>query len=95
MIRRSLLIALCAMPLGAGRPTQSPEFAKFVDQYLDGWARRHPSIAAGNGIHDHDDKLDDFSAMGIEAEIKALKMDRKTLEAFEPDRLTPDERVDT
>jgi hypothetical protein len=94
MIRRSLLIALCALPLGATRPTQSPEFAKFVDQYLDGWARRHPSIAAGNGIHDHDDKLDDFSAMGIEAEIKALKMDRKTLEAFEPERLTPDERVD-
>jgi hypothetical protein len=94
MIRRSLLIALCALPLGATRPTQSPEFAKFVDQYLDGWARRHPSIAAGNGIHDHDDKLDDFSAMGIEAEIKALKMDRKTLEAFEPERLTPDKRVD-
>ena len=94
MIRRSLLIALCAVPLGATRPTQSPEFAKFVDQYLDGFARRHPSIAAGNGIHDHDDKLDDFSAMGIEAEIKSLKADRKTLEAFEPAGLTPDERVD-
>jgi uncharacterized protein (DUF885 family) len=94
MIRRSLLIALCALPLGASRPAQSAAFAKFVDHYLDDWARRHPSIAAGNGIHDHDDRLDDFSAMGIEAEIKALKADRKTLEAFEPAALTPDERVD-
>lgn len=94
LIRRSILIALCAIPLGASQATQSPEFAKFVDRYLDAWARRHPSIAAGNGIHNHDDKLDDFSAMGIEAEIKALKADRKTLEAFEPERLTPDERVD-
>jgi uncharacterized protein DUF885 len=94
MIRRSLLIALCALPLGAGRPTQSPEFAKFVDRYLDGFARRHPSIAAGNGIHDHDDRLDDFTAAGIEAEIRALKADQRTLEAFDPDRLTPDERVD-
>ena len=36
----------------------------------------HPSIAAGNGIHDHDDRLDDFSPAGIAAEIAALKGER-------------------
>src|SRR6185503_3772309 len=65
-----------------------------VDRYLDDFARRHPSIAAGNGIHDHDDRLDDFSAAGIAAEVKALERDTAELRAFDPKTLTPDERVD-
>jgi len=73
---------------------QSAAFARFVDRYLDDFALRHPSIAAGNGIHDHDDRLDDFSAAGIAAEVKALEHDAAELRAFDPKTLTPDERVD-
>jgi hypothetical protein len=91
---RSAILLLCVLPLGASRPSQSPEFARFVDRYLDDFARRHPSIAAGNGIHDHDDRLDDFSGPGIAAEIAALKQNAAQLRAFDPNRLTPDERVD-
>jgi uncharacterized protein (DUF885 family) len=73
---------------------QPSTFARFVDRYLDDFARRHPSIAAGNGLHDHDDLLDDFSAAAIHGEIAALKRDRDELRAFDPNALTPDERVD-
>ncbi|MBI3504210.1 MAG: DUF885 domain-containing protein [Proteobacteria bacterium] len=73
-------------------PTES--FAQFVDRYLDDFARRHPSIAGGNGIHQHDDLLDDFSAAAIAREIAALKVARTQLAAFRADQLTPDERVD-
>ena len=73
---------------------QSAELARFVDTYLDDFARRHPSIAAGNGLHAHDDRLDDFSAASITAEIAALKRDAARLRAFDAARLTPDERVD-
>ena len=38
------------------------QFAGFVDEYLVDFARRHPSIAAGNGIPDFDGTLDAFSA---------------------------------
>jgi hypothetical protein len=71
-----------------------PSFAEFVDQYLDDFARRHPSIAAGNGIHTHDDLLEDFSAGAIRAEIAALRQDRIRLRAFDDKALTADERVD-
>ena len=94
LLSRLILVAACTLPLGASPPPQSAEFARFVDRYLDDWARRHPSIAAGNGIHDHDGRLDDFSAAGITAEIAALKRDVATLRAFTEARLTPDERVD-
>jgi hypothetical protein len=69
-------------------------FAPFVDRYLDGFARRHPSIAAGNGLHNHDDRLDDFSAPAIAAEIATLKTAAAELAAFSDSSLTPDERVD-
>ncbi len=96
MIRLPLVVfgALCLAARGLNPPVPSDDFARFVDRYLDDFARRHPSIAAGNGIHAHDDLLDDFSAAGIRAEIAALERDRRTLRAFAPEKLTPDERVD-
>jgi len=99
-VSRILLVAATLVPLGArtaphpSSSTQSTEFARFVDRYLDDFARRHPSIAAGNGIHDHDDRLDDFTAAGIASEISALERDATQLRAFDANRLTPDERVD-
>jgi uncharacterized protein (DUF885 family) len=80
--------------LTACRQKAPQSFAVFVDRYLDDFARRHPSIAAGNGLHQHDDRLDDFTAAGIAAEITALKRDAVTLAAFDTSTLTPDERVD-
>jgi uncharacterized protein (DUF885 family) len=94
-IARALAVTLAVVPLAATQaPPQSTEFARFVDRYLDQFALRHPSIAAGNGIHDHDDRLDDFSAAGIASEIAALKRDAAELRAFDSKRLTPDERAD-
>ena len=87
-------LILMLLPLQEACAPQSDSFSVFVDEYLDGFARRHPSIAAGNGIHDHDGLLDDFSADAVEREIAELKADRERLGAFDPDDLTPDERVD-
>ena len=88
------VLALCLAPVAASPRPQSTAFAQFVDQYLDDFARRHPSIAGGNGLHQHDDLLDDFSATAITSEIAALKRDRARLARFAPATLTPDERVD-
>ena len=74
---------------------QSPSpFARFVDAYLDRFAQYHPSIAAGNGIHVHDDRLEEFSASSVAAEVAWLRAARAQLDGFDPARLTPDERVD-
>ena len=95
-----LTLIVVSTPIQAQTPTSPIQphtptsFARFVDHYLDNFARRHPSIAAGNGIHDHDDLLEDFSAPGIRAEIAALKRDQTLLRAFAPNSLTRDERVD-
>ena len=91
---RAALVVCCLVPIGASRPTHSSQFARFVDRYLDGFAKRHPSIAAGNGLHQHDDRLDDFSARAIQLEIAALERDRALLAGFDPATLSPDQQVD-
>ena len=93
---RSLFLATACLTtaLPSCRQDTSPTFAEFIDRYLDDFARRHPSIAAGNGLHQHDDRLDDFTSSGIAEEIAALKRDAATLAEFDTASLTPDERVD-
>ena len=88
------VLVLSLAPVAAAPAPQSVAFAQFVDRYLDDFARRHPSIAGGNGLHQHDGMLDDFSADAIAREIAALQRDRQALRAFSAARLTPDERVD-
>ena len=71
-----------------------PRFSALVDEYLDQFARRHPSIAAGNGIHTYDDSIEDFSARAIASEIDWLRGFRGKLDSLNGAQLTPDESVD-
>ncbi len=82
-------MALTQPPAAAPTP-----FARFVDAYLDRFARYHPSIAAGNGIHAHDGQLENFSAASIAEEVGWLRSERRDLDALDAAQLTPDERVD-
>jgi len=84
----ALVIGINATLHSASGASQSRDFARFVDTYLDDFARRHPSIAAGNGIHAHDDRMDDSSARGIRDEIAALRRDQTRLASFTPAALT-------
>ncbi len=103
MLARVLALAVTAVVVCAlacdrvpasSSATPAPQFAALVDEYLDQFARRHPSIAAGNGIHAHDGELEDFSAPAIAAEIDWLRGFRRRIDAVDPAALTPDERVD-
>ena len=90
-----LCVAACNRPATGTPPVSATvPFAQFVDAYLDRFATYHPSIAAGNGIHAHDGRLEDFSASSVAAEVEWLRATRRELETFDPARLTPDERVD-
>jgi uncharacterized protein (DUF885 family) len=86
--------ALVAVPALRAQGPAPATFAKAVDAWLDAFARRHPSIAAGNGLHAYDDRMEDFSAGAMGREITALKRERKMIAAFPAPSLTPDERVD-
>lgn len=69
-------------------------FSNLVDEYLDTWAGHHPSIAAGNGLHDHDGELEDYSAEAVAAEVAWLKTVKQRLRDLPRADLPPDELVD-
>src|SRR5690242_10516462 len=85
-------ILLAAIACAGTRPAS--EFSRLVDDYLEEFSRHHPSIAAGNGLHAHDDRLEDFSADAIASEIAWLRSVRTKLDAIDARALTPDETVD-
>ena len=91
--RATVSVILCLAMAGA-LGAQSPSFAAAIDQWFDAFARRHPSIAAGNGLHTYDDRMEDFSAAAMTREVAALRHERRTLASFPAARLSPDERVD-
>lgn len=104
-MKPSMLPRACLVLVLAATPTLAPAadrhepgapspFSRFVDRYLASFSRYHPSIAAGNGIHDHDGDLEDFSAPVIRAEVVWLRSTRHALDSMDEVSLTPDECVD-
>lgn len=77
-----------------GTDAANQRFPDLVDRYLERFASFHPSIAAGNGIHDHDGELEDFSAASIARELRWLRASRAELATLDDDRLSVDERAD-
>jgi uncharacterized protein (DUF885 family) len=90
----ALASAGCGGFVGDVAVQSASAMSALVDTYLDEFARRHPSIAAGNGLHDHDGILEDFSAGAVNGEIEWLRSTRERLEALSPEPLSPDARVD-
>lgn len=90
-----VVLGLLAATACAPTPPPAPErFDVFVDAFLQHFAEHHPSIAAGNGLHRYEDRLENFSADAVMAEIEAWKGLRTRLDAIPVTALTADERVD-
>ena len=66
----------------------------FVDHYLAFLHESHPTDATLDGIHAHDDLLEDVSRAGIESHVRALAGFSRRLDQIAPDSLTAVERVE-
>ena len=66
----------------------------FVDEYLAYLYEAHPTAAAFDGVHLHDDLLEDFGRQAIDGQIRALGGFARRLAAIDPARLTDTERLE-
>src|SRR4051812_36260445 len=66
----------------------------FVDDLLGYLRETHPTHATLDGVHTHDDLLEDLSAQGVEAETRALAGYRRRLDEIDAGGLTPVERLE-
>jgi uncharacterized protein (DUF885 family) len=72
----------------------SEPFPHFVDDYLAYLQEAYPTHASLDGVHLHDDLLDDLSRGAIDAHVRALAGFGRRLSQIDPSHLTPNERVD-
>jgi len=66
----------------------------FVDDLLGYLHETHPTYATLDGVHTHDDLLEDLSRQSIEAETRALAGYLRRLDEINPDGLTDIERLE-
>ena len=66
----------------------------FVDEYLAYLYEIHPTNATFDGVHLHDDLLEDLSRQAIDAQIRDLGGFARRLAAIDPARLTDTERLE-
>ena len=72
----------------------SEPFPHFVDDYLSYLQEVHPTQASLDGVHLHDDLLDDLSRSAIENRVRALAGFGRRLRQIDPALLDPGSRVD-
>jgi uncharacterized protein (DUF885 family) len=66
----------------------------FVDEYLAWLHENHPTNATFDGVHLHDDLLEDLSRAAIDAQVRDLGGFARRLGAIDPSRLTETERLE-
>src|SRR5262249_331662 len=78
----------------ATRMIASEPLPHFVDDLLGYLHETHPTHATLDGVHAHDDLLEDFSRHAIEAEVHALTGYLRRLDEIDQETLNPTERLE-
>jgi hypothetical protein len=66
----------------------------FVDEYLAYLHEVHPTSATFDGVHQHDDLLEDLSRTAVDTQVHELGALARRLAAIDPARLTAMERLE-
>ncbi|MDQ3486256.1 MAG: DUF885 domain-containing protein [Acidobacteriota bacterium] len=66
----------------------------FVDEYLAYLHEVHPTSATFDGVHLHDDLLEDFGRQAVDGQVRDLGALARRLAAIDPGRLTDVERLE-
>ncbi len=69
-------------------------FPHFVDDYLSFLHEAHPSLAALDGVHLHDDLLEDLGRSAVDAHVRALAGFSRRLHQIDGQLLPPVEQVE-
>lgn len=91
------LLAGCGkseVPVSSAPPAQSaaPAWPVFVEQFIEAHLAANPAFAAGQGRHEFDGQLPDWSAAGLQKEIARLEQARVAALKYTDESLPQDER---
>ncbi len=75
-------------------PSSAEPLSHFVEEYLGYLYETNPTAAADDGIHVHDDLLEDFSHSAVEEHVRDLGGWARRLDGINPSTLTVEEKLD-
>ena len=78
----------------AARPAGDAAFTAFVHDFLADMYTRQPTTATFLGVHDYDDRLEDYSRAAVDDTVAALKRFRERLVAIEAKTLNAGNQLD-
>jgi uncharacterized protein (DUF885 family) len=81
-------------PAPVAAPTADADFSKLVDEVLESYYRFNPTTATYLGVHTYDDKLEDLSRAGIDAQVAALRGFRDRVANIDPKSLSLPNQLD-
>ncbi|MEO7178254.1 MAG: DUF885 domain-containing protein [Allosphingosinicella sp.] len=92
----ALLAAGCAStgPKESAAPAQPSRWSAFSQGFIDGYFRVSPAFAVGQGKHEYDGQLPDWSETGIANNAAFLRSSISAAEAFDPKTLSKTERFE-
>ena len=97
--RASLLAAVLAASCGSPTPQQSQSsgdaaFGTIAREYLEDHYRRNPTRATGLGLHQYDDRLEDYSRQAVTDAVASLHRFRDRVAATTEQTLSAANRLD-
>jgi uncharacterized protein (DUF885 family) len=97
----ALALSISAPPASDAAAAQRPARAAarqawpaFLNNYIEQSLRANPAFAVNQGRHDYDGRLPDWSETGIHSEISRLRSAIAAASAFNPRRLTAEQRFE-
>ena len=101
MIKRIFVPTLCLVlqfvllsSIAVARSPQSHAFDQLVDGYFDFYFQFHPTAGTQAGLHQYDEKLEDFSPSGVDAEIAGLVKFQKQFSSIQSSHLSQESAGD-
>ncbi|MDB6092607.1 MAG: hypothetical protein JWM32_169 [Verrucomicrobia bacterium] len=89
----SLAVACAQCPAAVAKaPDAEAAFAKFTDEFVDGFLAWRPQAGTALGLHQYDGRVSDFSRASLAAEHARLEKFAREFAAIDAAALSPDSR---
>jgi len=95
-ILTGLAFAACGQrqPAGPAPGSGDAAFTKLAGDVLEETYRRGPTQATYLGVHRYDDKLEDYSRLGVMDQLSSLRTLQGQVQGVDPATLSPDKQLD-
>ncbi|HEY6069726.1 MAG TPA: DUF885 domain-containing protein, partial [Chthoniobacterales bacterium] len=89
-----IVAAICFPSARVLALTPDQEYEAVAEEFIKGYFAARPLVGTGEGLHEYDGKISDFSRLALDAELSRLKRFEDRLQKFELSKLSQRQSID-